>query len=492
MTDPSKNTPPPLVNPKEMMPPLPLPPDNPEVMPLPMEALPEQIRAFVDDVATRQQCPPDYVAIAALCGLSAVVGNKIRVCPKQHDDWGLTPNLWGAVIGGPASSKSPAVGAALAPLKGMERAAWQEYEAEKTEYEAELKLSQIEKKQAEDTAKRLSKKGDKEGAREALRASVGDIEEPTPKRFIVNDSTIEQLGVLMNQNPDGLLLVRDELAGWLSKLEKEEGASDRAFYLECYEGDNSHTTDRIGRAIVRVEKMTLAVIGGIQPSKIAPLIRGAVRGHGNDGFVQRLQLAVWPDIPKSVKWHDVPPNDDIYNAYADCFHRLAAIPREGKRARFDEAGQAMFIDWWEEMQAESRGDDVHPVLSAHLQKMPKTVAALSLIFELIETEETTISEHSLAMALELTDYLKSHAKRLYAIVDNAAIKGAKLMQLRKDKLPSPFTPREVQRKGWTGLTEREQIQDAIDVLEEYNQIKRHYQNDTGGRPSVRFYWVSEG
>lgn len=492
MTDTKKTTPPPLVNPQEMKPPLPLPQDQPGVLPLPLEALPEPIRAFVDDVATRQQCPPDYVAITALCGLSAVVGNKIRVCPKQHDNWAIVPNLWGAVVGGPASSKSPAVGAALAPLKDMERAAWREYEQEKSDYEAALKLSNIEAKQAEDNAKKLTKKGDKEGALAALREGNEKPEEPTRRRLVVNDATIEKLGELLNENPNGLLLVRDELAGWLSKLSGEEGQGDRAFYLECYDGDGRYTFDRIGRGTVDIESTTLSLIGGIQPSRIAPLIRGATRGHDDDGLIQRLQLAVWPDIPSRFRWHDVPPDQETYKAYADCFHRIAAMPREGKRARFSETAQPLFIEWMEEMQAEARGGELHPVMSAHLVKMPKTVAALSLIFELIESGETTISDQSLAMALELVDYLRSHAERLYSIVDNAAIKGAKLMLKRRDKLPSPFTPREVQRKGWAGLTEREQVQDAIDVLEEHNQIKRQYQNDTGGRPSVRFYWAAEG
>src|SRR5690554_4223501 len=201
-------------------------------MDLPLEALPSPLAAFVEDISTRQQCPPDYVAVTALCALSAVVGNKIKVCPKRHDNWAIVPNLWGAVVGGPASSKSPAVGAALAPLKDMERAAWREYEQEKSDYEAALKLSNIEAKQAEDNAKKLTKKGDKEGALAALREGNEKPEEPTRRRLVVNDATIEKLGELLNENPNGLLLVRDELAGWLSKLSGEEGQGDRAFYLE--------------------------------------------------------------------------------------------------------------------------------------------------------------------------------------------------------------------------------------------------------------------
>jgi hypothetical protein len=51
-------------------------------------------------------------------------------------------------------------------------------------------------------------------------------------RLVVNDSSVEKLGELLNENPNGLTLVRDELSGWLGKLSKEEFQSERAFYLE--------------------------------------------------------------------------------------------------------------------------------------------------------------------------------------------------------------------------------------------------------------------
>lgn len=490
MTDTGKNNPPPLVNPREINIPLPLPPDQPPVTPLPLEALPEPLSAFIEHVIKGQQCPPDYVAVTALCALSAVVGNKIKICPKQNDGWAIVPNLWGAVVGGPASSKSPAMKAALLPLKNMERAAWREYEQQKADYEDALKLATIEEKTAHENAKRLMKKGDKEKALEALKA-VEKPEEPTRQRLIVNDATIEKLGELLNENPNGLLLERDELAGWLAKLSGEEGQGDRAFYLECYDGDGRYTFDRIGRGTVDIESTTLAIIGGIQPARIAPLIRGATRGTQDDGLIQRVQLAVWPDISQTYKWHDPEPNKEIYKAYADCFHRLAALPREGKRARFSIEAQPLFIEWMEEIQTEARSGDLHPVLAAHLVKMPKTVAALSLIFELIESGETSISAKSLAMALELADYLRSHSERLYSIVTNSAIKGAKLIKKRRDKLQNPFKPAQIQQKGWPGLSTKEEVFDALSVLLEHHQIKQQVvTNPTGGRPSILYHWAT--
>ena len=109
-------------------PPVPIVTSLPAVEPFVPEMLPEALRSYVFDVADRQQSVPDFVAIAALSGLAAVIGNRIRVAPKQHDDWVAVPNLWGAIIGPPSAMKSPAMHSALGPVYELQdemRAAWQ-------------------------------------------------------------------------------------------------------------------------------------------------------------------------------------------------------------------------------------------------------------------------------------------------------------------------------------------------------------------------------
>lgn len=88
----------------------------PPVEPFTPGLLPDSIRAYILDVADRQQAPPDFAAVTALCGLAAVIGNRVRVGPKQNDDWEVVPNLWGALVGRPSAMKTPAMQAALADL----------------------------------------------------------------------------------------------------------------------------------------------------------------------------------------------------------------------------------------------------------------------------------------------------------------------------------------------------------------------------------------
>jgi hypothetical protein len=101
-----------------------------------------------------------------------------------------------------------------------------------------------EDRQAYITAKQVA-----EARREAWKAEVktaiksghsapdqpAEAEEPTPPvrpRIRVADATVEALGALAAALPRGLLLVRDELTGWLGAFDKYGGGgSDRAFAI---------------------------------------------------------------------------------------------------------------------------------------------------------------------------------------------------------------------------------------------------------------------
>jgi hypothetical protein len=94
--------------------PTPLPEGLAKVDAFDLKFLPRQIAPWVGDTAERMACPPEYVAIPAMVGLGALIGNKIGIRPSANDDWTEVPNLWGLVIGRPGTKKTPAWRKALA------------------------------------------------------------------------------------------------------------------------------------------------------------------------------------------------------------------------------------------------------------------------------------------------------------------------------------------------------------------------------------------
>lgn len=459
------------------------------------DLLPDALRAYVLDVSERQQSPADFVAVAALCGLSAVAGNKVRVRPKQHDDWTIVPNLWGAIIGPPSAMKSPAMTAALAPafmLQDEMRELWERQCATLAQDEM---LAELSASTTKSQAKKLLKAGDREGARKLLQDAGGEDDEMPPcPRLIVNDATVEKLGELLNENRNGLLLIRDELPGFLARMEDQECASERTFYLEAFNGDGSFTFDRIGRGTVRIESNTVSIIGGVQPSRIIPLVRGAVSGSSNDGFLQRMQMTVWPDPSSSWKWVDRAPDAAARIAVDRIFRDIRDIPisddGQPRILRFEPAAQDAFREWMESIQREARSKTLPSALESHILKMPKTVASLALIFDLVEGDgDDLIGDTAILRALGWADYLRTHANRLYAAGQTMAEEGARLIIERRRQLPDQFTARDVHQKNWAGLSEREAVATALDVLTGSFHCREVLRRSlAGGRPTISFEW----
>lgn len=81
-----------------------------EVTPLAMCNIPEPYRDWIEDVAERMQCPPDFIAIAAIVATGAIIGTGCGVKPKQKDNWLVIPNLWGGIVGRPGMLKNASRG----------------------------------------------------------------------------------------------------------------------------------------------------------------------------------------------------------------------------------------------------------------------------------------------------------------------------------------------------------------------------------------------
>jgi Protein of unknown function (DUF3987) len=106
-----------------------------------------------------------------------------------------------------------------------------------------------------DSEKKLAKKGDMSALQQFIEEDRPEDgpEEPKVRRYRTEDTTTEKLADLLNENPNGLLVFRDELVGFLRSLDKYGREGDRQFYLEAWNGDQSFSVDRIGRGSLRVE-----------------------------------------------------------------------------------------------------------------------------------------------------------------------------------------------------------------------------------------------
>ncbi len=156
-------------------------------------------------------------------------------------------------------------------------------------------------------------------ANDILEEIEGLQDRPCPKerRWKGNDASVEKaIEILRDNAPRGLLIHRDELIGLFKKMDKPGHESDRAFYIEAWNGNGNHVDDRIGRGSVRAENLCLSLLGTIQPGRLVTYLKEALNESLNDGFPQRLQLAVYPDAPpfKYVdEWPDAEAKNRVYS-----------------------------------------------------------------------------------------------------------------------------------------------------------------------------------
>ncbi|HET7321431.1 MAG TPA: DUF3987 domain-containing protein, partial [Longimicrobiaceae bacterium] len=182
------------------------------VAPFDPRLLPEALRPWIEDVAERIGCPPDFPATAATVALAAVVGGRVCIRPQRRDDWTVTPNLWGAAIGRPGVLKSPAVTEALRPLKRLEVAAADQHAEELKQWKALQDVLEVKRASDKDYIKKQLKLGrSAEEIGRELAAATEDGGEPPRRRFIVYDTTVEKLQEILSENPFGVLAYRDEL-----------------------------------------------------------------------------------------------------------------------------------------------------------------------------------------------------------------------------------------------------------------------------------------
>jgi hypothetical protein len=464
------------------------------------ELIPDALRAWVMDVAERTQAPVEYVAVSAMVSLGAAVGRKIAVRPKRLDDWCEFANLWGAVVGLPSWMKSPALDEGTRPLAIIEAHMLEGYELTHREWEAD------------DASARVKRDGAKDRARKAARGGKGfdkmDLvaepipEEPKPPRLIVNDATVPALCEVLRANPNGVLIFRDELAGLIAELDREGMEGSRGFYLTGWSGKDGHTQHRIVRGTnLRVPHVCLSLLGGIQPARVAPLLKESIATGGGDGFLARFSLTVWPDCPGEYRAIDREPDEDARRVAHGVYERLhALVPANIGAQLVDgvapflrlEAGAAeAFTAWDVELRNRLRfgGDD--GALTAHLGKYPKAVCGLALLAHLADGGTGDISETAVLRALAWSEFLESHARRLYACLGQAHIEAARsvLGRIRRRDLPSPFTLREVYRRGWAHLPDAEAARAAADVLEAHYYIngKPLETGASGGRPTIEYH-----
>ena len=424
----------------------------------PPKAWPDQVWHWCKESAESMSAPPDYLCATLLVVFASLIGRKRLIQPERNNPkWVVTPNLWGFIVGRSGAKKSPAMKLVLAEQNKLMKEAMDNYHA-----------------------------------------AISRGEKVNPKRYRTEDPTIEALGIVLRDNPQGVLLFRDELCGWLNSLEKKNHEENRAFFLEAWDGDAPFTSDRIGRGMIHIPVRCLSIFGGIQPGPLSTYVAQLhSSGNWDDGFLQRFQIAVWPD---SVPWApfqkavDTSLDEAIGRIYR--WFDLLAFDEQGQSIvlLFSTEAQALFNEWQSAIQPRIRDPNLAEHKASHLNKYPSLITSIALILELVKSaliniQSSEVSATSFRQAILWCEYLEAHAWKVYGSTEVPLSDLIKKIidKIREGKLKDGFTLRDVYHgKHWAGLSDAKQVQRVCDFGVAHGLLTKTTEL-TQGKPIERYH-----
>lgn len=468
---------------------------------LPPEMVPHFIRPWLVDIAERMQVPLELAAAPALVTIGSTIGRRCRILPKAQDDWAVYPNLWGALVAPASMMKSPVISEVLYPLRTLTQESQIEYEQSVKDSEAEATIIEIRikslNKEIESVIQENAESPQIVGLKESLFRLNAEKEAcKTPRRrYFVNDATTEILIELLRDNPAGLLVLRDELFGFLKGLEKQGRESDRSLYLEAWNGNGGFVVDRIGRGTIIVPSLCTSIFGGIQPTVLQKYFSEVLNdGGSDDGFFSRFQVTVYPESPKTWKRVDRFPDEGARENSIKLFRWLVGIGQAETplSVRFEPEAQKVFDQWQEELENRLRSEEIlSEAFIALLGKYRKLMPALALIFAAIGAFESgrqfsSVDQQSTVLAAAWTEFFEQHARKIYAGSLQPSLKAAyELMRrIKRGDVKDGDSTRNTYRKGWSFLNTPQKLDEALAVLEEHRWLRLgEVPAESKGRPT---------
>lgn len=375
--------------------------------PFPVDLLPDPLRSLVEVGSESMVCDPAYVALPLLVSVAAAIGTTRAIELKRS--WRESPILWAMIVGDSGTLKTPAAELALEPLRQQQEQMFSRNVTAAAEHERAVELYQ--------TALAAWRREGAEGAPPA---------KPTPpamERCIVDDATIEALAMILRDNPRGVAVLRDELAGWFLSFDRySKGGGDEQRWLELFNG-RGMTIDRKSSLMpVVVKRAAVSIFGGIQPGVLQKVLDPNRRASG---MAARFLMAMPPRRPKV--WTDADVPDEVRIRTAGLFESLFELKHDcgllgGPVALpMTSSAKARWVAFYNEHgqeQASLSGD-----LAAVWSKLEGYAAKLSLMMHCVRVaagdrsveSAYEVDRDSIERGIALTRWFADEALRVYRL-----------------------------------------------------------------------------
>jgi Protein of unknown function (DUF3987) len=398
--------------------------------------------------------------------------------------WQVPPIIWSCVVAPSGSAKSVPPKQALRPIYARQAKLIKQFDKDFEEYQ---RAHEVYLKELAEFKK--SKDEDELPPTPPL--------EPVCPRIVVNDTTIEALAKRLSANPRGVLALYDELAGWLGAFNRySKGSGDEARWLEFYNAQTSIIDRASSQRPLVVPRANVSLFGTIQP--------GILRKHLTEeykasGLAARLLFAMPPRERK--QWSEYEVDERIENQVADIFDKLLLLEMQvtdddelrPTLVNLDHNAKQLFINYFNRHNREQQALDED--LYAAFAKLEEVAARFALVVHAVRyaigevPSIATCDLVSMSAGIELCEWFKHEAKRVYAVLAENALahENRQLLQWITSQ-DGPVSARDFHRgcKGKLASSDEAErmLQSFVDA--ELGRWVDGLPNEHGGRPTRRF------
>lgn len=380
--------------------------------PFPVEVFPEPIQRYVIESAGACGVDPGYVAPLVLSAVSSMIGSAYRI--RLKDGWDEPSSIWTALVAESGSGKSPALDAAVGPIREFQQRLDEEYRESLEEFERE-------KMQFEVDLAKWKKKGSASDSQPERPAP------PIPSTLLVDDTTVEAVAEITEDNPCGVLLPKDELSGWLGCFDAYKngsGSKDLSFWLSVHGVRYFRSNRKTGKKLVIAKTPAVAICGGIQNGMLKKIL--VDNEHFFDsGLAARILFAMPPDKP--VYWTENTVSGSTAGRYRLIFKTFLdwrddpekPSPNDPCIIRLSERALLLFVQFYNanvDQRAELSGN-----LRAFWPKLTGYAGRIALCFHMIRCAEsgvltTMLEPETMESAIAVVQWFKREAARIVETV----------------------------------------------------------------------------
>ena len=359
----------------------------------PEHILPPAMDEYVTSGARSLGVAVEMVAIPAIVFAGSTIGNRLQITLKRG--YNQLPTLYAGIIAPPGSTKSPAQMVAQWPLHVLQQRAYDIWQFQRAEFEAELDRWQGKPKQ---------ERGQKPIA-------------PVLEHLYTTDATMEALVEMLNRG-QGIAIIRDELMGLVNSFDKYRGGkgSDRQEILSLWAGAPVKA-DRKSGDTVFASHPCAGIFGGIQPDRA----RGLHDPKGaRDGFIERVLLA-YPEVEPS-EWTEDDLDPALLEPVVDIFASLRRIQKpdgDDTRASVHLSPEArlIWIEWFNENAKAIKATT--GLRRGFYSKMPNQVARLTLVLSALWNHDDPlrlVSADRMNDAIAVGEFFRRHLDRVLPLI----------------------------------------------------------------------------